>query len=112
MPLERTNQLDVGLPVEMTDTQGRAIATGRISFISPQVDSNSQSILANTTFENPDGRLRTGQFVRARIVWNQIPNAIAIPTTAVIYEGSDRYVFVVDLSQDPPWRGDNPYNSV
>ncbi|NES94191.1 MAG: efflux RND transporter periplasmic adaptor subunit [Desertifilum sp. SIO1I2] len=102
VPLERTNQLDVGLPVEMTDTQGRAIATGRISFISPQVDSNSQSILAKATFDNPDGRLRTGQFVKARIVWNQIENAIAIPTTAVIYEGSDRYVFVADLSQDPP----------
>lgn len=102
VPLERATQLEMGLPVEMTDAQGNRLTTGRISFISPQVDSNSQSILAKASFDNPNGRLRTGQFVRARIVWNQISNAIAIPTTAVIYEGTDRFVFVADTSQEPP----------
>lgn len=94
VPLEREGQLRMGLPVQMIDAQGKVLATGRISFISPRVNGDSQTILAKATFDNRQGTLRDGQFVRARVVWNQRPNSVVVPMTAVISQGEERFVFV------------------
>ncbi len=99
IPLERSNDLDLGLPVELldpTDADTTAPATGRVNFISPQVDPESQSILVKVAFDNPDGRLRHRQFVRSRIIWRQRPDTIIIPTTAVTFQGQRRFVFVAE----------------
>jgi RND family efflux transporter MFP subunit len=97
IPLERSNDLDLGLPVEVfdpADANEAALAVGRVNFISPQVDPESQSILVKVAFDNPDGRLRDRQFVRSRIIWRQRPDTIVIPTTAVTFQGQRRFVFV------------------
>ncbi|MBE9118501.1 efflux RND transporter periplasmic adaptor subunit [Lusitaniella coriacea LEGE 07157] len=90
IPVERADQLRLGLPVELVDTNIR----GQISFISPQVDSEAQSILAKATFTN-DGNLRDGQFVRARVIWNS-QSGILIPMTAVSRIGGQAFVFLVE----------------
>lgn len=71
VPVERSDELKMGLPVQIigSDPKKQPIV-GRISFISPKVDSNAQAILAKATFPN-NGRLRDGQFVKARVIWNQ-----------------------------------------
>ncbi|MGL5879537.1 MAG: efflux RND transporter periplasmic adaptor subunit [Xenococcaceae cyanobacterium] len=71
VPVERSDDLKMGLPVQIigSDPKKQPIV-GRISFISPKVDSNAQAILAKATFPN-NGRLRDGQFVKARVIWNQ-----------------------------------------
>ncbi|MBE9162623.1 MULTISPECIES: efflux RND transporter periplasmic adaptor subunit [Microcoleaceae] len=92
IPLERMPQLRLGLPVEMLDTQGKAIAKGQISFISPNVSANSQTILAKATFPNPTGELLNLQFVKARVIWDQKPG-ILVPVTAVTRLGGETFVF-------------------
>lgn len=92
IPLERMPQLRQGLPVEMLDTQGKAIAKGQISFISPNVSANSQTILAKATFPNPTGELLNLQFVKARVIWDQKPG-ILVPVTAVTRLGGQTFVF-------------------
>lgn len=101
IPLERKADLKPGLAVEMQDSQGQPLGTGRISFISPTVDANSQSILAKATFSNPDGLLRTGQFVRARVIWNEKPNTVVVPMNAVQFSGDERFVFVTEGGENP-----------
>ncbi|MFO7029897.1 efflux RND transporter periplasmic adaptor subunit [Limnospira fusiformis CCALA 023] len=101
IPLERQGDLREGLAVEMQDPQGQPIGTGRISFISPTVNPNSQSILAKATFTNPDGLLRTGQFVRARVIWNEKPNTVVVPMTAVQFSGDERFVFTTEGGENP-----------
>ncbi|MDY7013228.1 MAG: efflux RND transporter periplasmic adaptor subunit [Cyanobacteriota bacterium] len=98
IPAERSEQLREGLPVELLLDGDRAIE-GNVSFISPQVDRNAQSILAKATFPNPDGALRDGQVVKARVIWSQ-ETGIAIPTTAISRIGGQAFVFSVEPSEE------------
>ncbi|PPS41255.1 efflux RND transporter periplasmic adaptor subunit [Chroococcidiopsis sp. TS-821] len=98
IPLERSPDLRQGQQVELIDTQGETITTGQISFIAPQVETNAQSILAKATFNNPEGRLRSGQFVRARVIWSEEPG-ILIPTTAITRLAGEPFVFVAETPQ-------------
>lgn len=94
IPAERSPQLRVGLPVELLLEGDRAVS-GNISFISPQVDRNAQSILAKATFPNPDGELRDGQTVKAKAIWST-STGITIPTTAISRIGGQAFVFSVE----------------
>lgn len=95
IPLERGPELRLGQRVEGTDNQGNVLGTGRISFISPQVNTNSQSILAKASFDNSQGQLRDGQFVRAKVIWNSRPGVL-IPTTAVVPVAGQNFVYVAE----------------
>lgn len=94
IPLEKAPQLRVGLPVEVTDAQGEPLSRGRVSFISPQANATAQTILAKVDVENPTGKLRDRQFVRARVIWNQRPSAVVVPSNAVVFEGNNRFVYI------------------
>ncbi|MEG5062432.1 efflux RND transporter periplasmic adaptor subunit [Microcoleus sp. B3-A4] len=100
IPLERQPQLRLGLPVQMLDAQGKAIAQGQISFISPNVSANSQTILAKATFPNPSGELLNLQFVKAKVIWKQNPG-ILVPVTAVTRLGGETFVFTAQKPQQP-----------
>jgi RND family efflux transporter MFP subunit len=94
VPVERGSQLRVGLPVQLTGAKtDEVLATGRISFVSPQVDTQSQAILAKASFPNPEGTLRDGQFVRSKVIWDRSPG-VSIPTTAVSRVAGQPFVFV------------------
>ncbi|ASC72201.1 Multidrug efflux pump subunit [Halomicronema hongdechloris C2206] len=93
VPIEQAPDLRLGQPVELTDNQGNRLGAGQISFISPTVDSDAQTILAKATFANGDGRLRNGQFVRARLIWQEQPG-LTIPATAVSRIAGEPFVFV------------------
>ncbi|SKB13035.1 Efflux transporter, RND/HAE family, Membrane Fusion Protein subunit [Planktothrix sp. PCC 11201] len=94
--LERKEDLKLGLSVQMVDPQGKILGTGRISFISPSVNQDSQTILAKASFDNSQGLFKDGQFVRAEVVWKQKLNAVVIPMTAVKFEGDQRFVFIAE----------------
>ncbi|WP_254174593.1 efflux RND transporter periplasmic adaptor subunit [Planktothrix pseudagardhii] len=96
IPLERKADLKIGLAVQMVDAQGKVLATGRISFISPSVNQDSQTILAKATFDNGQGLFKDGQFVRAEVVWKQKLNAVVVPMTAVKFQGNQRFVFLAE----------------
>ncbi|NEQ22287.1 MAG: efflux RND transporter periplasmic adaptor subunit, partial [Microcoleus sp. SIO2G3] len=93
IPIERSADLRTGQRVELSDAQGRAIATGQINFTSPQVNPTAQSILVKAQFANPNGRLLNGQFVRARVIWNE-RSGILVPTAAISRLGGETFVFV------------------
>ena len=100
IPLERQSQLRLGLPVEMLDSQGKAIAIGQISFISPNVSANSQTILAKATFPNPNGELLNLQFVKAKVIWKEQPG-ILVPVIAVTRLGGQTFVFTAQKPEQP-----------
>jgi RND family efflux transporter MFP subunit len=95
VPVERSDELKIGLPVQIIGSNPKkSTIVGQISFISPKVDSNAQAILAKATFPN-NGRLRDGQFVKARVIWNQRPG-ILLPTVAISRIGGSNFVFVAE----------------
>ncbi|MEO8890928.1 MAG: efflux RND transporter periplasmic adaptor subunit [Coleofasciculaceae cyanobacterium] len=97
---DKTNQLRLGLPVQLLNQNGEeVISTGRISFISPQVNQDQQ-ILAKASFPNSEGKLRDGQRVRARVVW-QKNQGVSVPATAVTRIAGENFVFVAQPPADP-----------
>lgn len=94
VPIERASDLEVGLPVEIINTQGESQVTGRISFVSPRVNRSEQAVLAKATFPN-NGSLKDNQFVRARVIWQNEPGVL-IPTEAISRIGGQSFVFVAE----------------
>jgi RND family efflux transporter MFP subunit len=95
VPIERSSQLRPNLPVEIIDQLGNAIAESRITFISPQVDSTTQTVLAKAQIANIDDRLRTAQFIHARIVWGTADRPV-VPVLAVSRIGGQYFAFVAE----------------
>ncbi|MBD2410235.1 efflux transporter periplasmic adaptor subunit [Nostoc calcicola FACHB-389] len=95
VPLEEAKKLRLGLPVQMLDTQGKAIATGKISFISPDASLDSQTVLAKANFGNSTRQLLNRQSVQTKVIWEERPG-ILIPVTAVSRLGGETFVFVAE----------------
>lgn len=101
IPLERAPELRIGMPVELLDGQGQRVTTSSIAFISPTVNNQTQSVLVKARISNSDNeRLRTDQFVRARVIWDRRPG-ILIPTTAVSRLAGQTFVFVAEQGRSP-----------
>lgn len=76
-------RLKSGQRVEIEDLDGLVSAQGTISRIDPQALHASQSVKARVTLENPAGRWRPGQFVRAAVTVNETNVPLAVRTSAL-----------------------------
>lgn len=95
VPIERASQLKMNLPVQVLDSDGKVLADSRISFISPQVDSTTQSVLVKARITNGNDALRQSQFIRARVVWGTHQNP-QVPILAVSRLAGQYFAFVAE----------------
>ena len=95
VPLDRSPDLRMGLPVQMLDAEGNVTATNPLSFVSPRVDDRTQTVLVKALLRDSPPALRTQQFARARIVWNTSPG-LTIPLTAVSRVSGRYFCFVAE----------------
>ncbi len=95
VPVERSADLRLGLPVEIVDEAGKPIVRTKIYFIAPRVSDETQAILAKAPVDDPKSGLRPAQLVRARIVWSSSP-ALTIPVVSVTRIAGQDFAFVVD----------------
>src|SRR5712664_4475026 len=93
VPAERARNLKVGLPVRLLDSAGNSAGDTRITFVSPQVDTETQSVLAKAMVENSPGKLRIAQQVRAQITWGTHEGPV-IPVLAVQRINGQFFAFV------------------
>ena len=68
---------------------------GTLDFESTTVNTGMGSLELRATFENPERKLKPGQFVRAHMRGYVRPNAITIPQRAVSESPQGSYVFVL-----------------
>jgi len=99
VPVQQATQLKLGLPVRIVDDRGQLLVTNKITFISPNVDTSTQSVLAKAQVVEGRGQFRSDQFVRARVVWTTAP-AITIPVTAVTRVNAQFFAFVAEKSSE------------
>jgi RND family efflux transporter MFP subunit len=71
VPVDRSRSLPLGLPVKLLDPTGTLLATTAITFVSPQVDPETQTVLAKAATLNSQGKLRVSQQVRAQVTWGR-----------------------------------------
>jgi RND family efflux transporter MFP subunit len=94
VPVERAAEVKVGTPVEILDEGSKPLATSRIRFISPQVDNQTQTVLVKAAIESTS-RLRTGEFIRARVVWGT-HDSPTIPVLAVTRISGQYFGYVAE----------------
>ena len=95
VPVERSSQLKMNSPVQILDSNGKAMAETRVSFISPQVDNTTQTVLVKARIANGNDRLRQSQFIRARVVWGTHQNP-EVPILAVSRLAGQYFAFVAE----------------
>ena len=83
------------MPVEILDGQGNVIGDSRIFFVSPQVDSTTQTVLVKAQIANGKDTLRQSQFVRARVIWGTQKSPV-VPILSVSRIGGQYFVFVAE----------------
>src|SRR5271154_1097583 len=92
VPADRARDLKMGVPVHLIDAAGRDLADSRISFISSQVDTETQTVLAKAIIP-AQANLRTAQQVRAQLVWGSHTGTV-IPILAVTRINGEVFAFL------------------
>lgn len=117
VPTERAAQVRQGLEVDLMDTSGKLLEKTRIDFLSAQVDSSLQGILAKAPVHFGPEVLRNAQLIKARVIWSTTPMAV-VPVLAVTRQGGQSFVFVARqqnghfvASQTPVTLGDTVGNT-
>lgn len=95
VPIEHSSQLKMNLPIQILDSNGKVVADTRISFISPQVDNTTQTILVKARIANGNDALRQSQFIRARVVFGTHQNP-QVPILAVSRLAGQYFAFVAE----------------
>ena len=93
VPLERSHDLRMGMPIEVLSATGQSLARTTISFIASRVDEATQSVLVKGLVANPDGALRSSQFARARLIW-KTPRGVRLPVVAVTRVNGQFFAYV------------------
>jgi len=95
VPIEHSAQLKMNLPVQVIDSEGKVLTETHVSFISPQVDNATQTVLLKARIANGKDALRQSQFVRARVVFGTHQNP-EVPMLAVSRLAGQYFAFVAE----------------
>ena len=95
IPLDRSPQIRLGLPVQLIDADGKVVATNPITFVAPRVDEATQTVLVKSQLRNAPPNARVLQFVRSRVVWRSV-EGLTIPMTSVTRIAGQYFCFVAE----------------
>ena len=98
VPAARAKELRLGLPVKLLDEAGNLRSESQITFISPQVDSDTQTVLAKAAVPNTKANLKIAQQVRAQVIWGNAPGPV-VPVLAVTRINGQFFVFVASKEE-------------
>ena len=97
VPAEKSAAVRMGMPIDILDETGKTLLRVRVDFISPHVDTATQSLLLKATVPNTTQglRLRNDQQVHARLIWSE-QKLPMIPVTAVSRLSGKLFAFVAE----------------
>jgi RND family efflux transporter MFP subunit len=93
VPASRTHDLKLGLPVKFLDETGGVRGKSKITFVSPQVDPETQTVLAKAAVGNAKANVRIAQQVRTQVTWGSRQGPV-VPVLAVTRINGQFFVFV------------------
>jgi RND family efflux transporter MFP subunit len=98
IPVQQAPQLKIGLPVRILDESGATLASRSINFISPSVDTATQTVLVKVPLGAADG-FRTDQYVRTQVIWSTSPG-LTVPVTSLLRVNGQYFAFVAEPTAD------------
>ena len=76
--------------------QNECITGGVLKYVSPTLDSSTDTLLLRTQFDNKNSQVIVGQFTNINIENISIPGVISIPEVAIMQNGTTSVVYVID----------------
>ncbi len=95
IPSEHAHDIKMGAPVEVVDQAGNVLLKTNVYFISPQVETGTQSVLVKAPADKAADVLRAMQLVRARIVWST-HSGVTVPVIAVTRVSGQFFAFIAE----------------
>jgi multidrug efflux system membrane fusion protein len=92
------------IPVEMSTGNEGVWRPGTLQLIDNKVDIASGTVRLRATFDNADGRLIAGQFVRVRLAQPKTAPVLAISERAIGTDQDKKYVMIVDKDNKTAYR--------
>lgn len=97
LPQQDLAQLQTGLKVRaICDSYSDTNFEGELAVISPELDNVTRNVRLRAKFENADGLLRAGMFVRVKVELPGEKTVLVIPATAVLSAPYGDSVFVLE----------------
>ncbi len=98
VPETLISQIRPGLPIEArSDAYPDQPFRGQIHTIDPVIDPQTRAVMVRARLPNPQRQLRPGMLLTVTIE-NTPRMALSVPEIAVIGEGDDRFVYIVDAA--------------
>ena len=95
LPQNNAEQIQVGQEVIVTtDAFKDASFTGKITAVSPKVDTNTRNIQVEAQLANPDKKILPGMFANVNIKLGDQVKYLTLPQTAVTYNPYGSTVFI------------------
>jgi len=91
------------IPVDI-ETEDDKSLRGRLQLIDNQVNAKSGTVRVRAVFDNREGRLMPGQFVRVRLGHAKAENAVLVSESAVGTDQDKRFVLVVGADNKVAYR--------
>ena len=95
VPSEHAHEIKMDAPVDVLNNEGRVLLQTNVYFISPQIDTGTQSVLAKAPADKAADRLRAMQLVRARLTWST-HSGVTVPVVAVSRVSGQFFAFVAE----------------
>ena len=86
----------IGTPIIAKIPGTRVTINGQVTSIFPQSNSQTRTVTIEAVVNNPGGELRSGQFVEMTLITQRQPNAITVPSSAVVTFEDNPAVWVVE----------------
>lgn len=85
--------VQIGDTITVTTEGAQRATKATVTFLSPELRSNSQVTILRARVDNPDGTLRPGQFAQVHIT-HSTHQALAVPAAAVIRDERGAHVYL------------------
>ena len=96
LPQKQVGSLQVGQVVNVTsDGFAGVVFPGKITAISPKVDTTTRNVVVEATLSNPKRQLLPGMFANASVEVGDKKHYLTLPQTAITYNPYGSTVFVV-----------------
>jgi multidrug efflux system membrane fusion protein len=87
------------LQVRATPSEGSGVPLlGTLAFVDNNVDSTTGTVLLKARFSNPEGTMWPGQYMSVALQLYVDPNALTLPSPAVLTGQQGTYVYTIDTA--------------
>jgi membrane fusion protein, multidrug efflux system len=101
IPQDQMGQLAVGQTVRLTgDGISGPPVEGKVTAISPDIDSSTRNVRVQATVDNASGNLHPGMYVDVSVLLPVVDKVLVIPATSVVYAPFGDTVYMVDSKTD------------